>query len=478
MKSLTWKAKEPYIVLTLFIIGFFIRLYRIDAPGLCDFEIITALRVHQPFWNTIFLAGESTFPPLYYIFQNLWVHVFGASEWALRFPSAVFSSLTIIAVYKLGSELIGKKAGLIACALMVFSPFAVNYAQMAKMYSLFWLFSTVTFVYFFRLFKNESRGNWFSYAFVSLLSCYTMYTGFLLLVAQNLMFFMMGARRQWKRWLLCQAVIILCCIPWIVFFLSSKHVDYDFNLPYSGLNYFTFLGEAFVWLIGNYNDRVWSLNFLLDVFLLGCFLAGALNLYLKEKKLALRSNHYGLLMWVVIPIVLYFIADRAYLHTFKDTRLRYIGFIQVPLFLMIGSQMINFRGWAGRILISAVFILALNNTYVYFKENLRLPQQDWRVLTRELSAKVGKDDVVLFSDDYTMRVFEYYDKKDTGRFFEVSLAHCSSSLLSKLGILKPATNSIFIVYGKPQAPQMELKGYSLTYRDFLGGTNFLQYQRN
>jgi hypothetical protein len=85
--------------------------------------------------------------PVYYFFIFLWSRVAGSSDFALRLPSALFSTASAYAVYDLCLHLPRARRttfSLLACAAIVFSSFSVYYAQEARPYALlqalsFWL---------------------------------------------------------------------------------------------------------------------------------------------------------------------------------------------------------------------------------------------------------------------------------------------------------------------------------------------------
>ncbi|MCX5698169.1 MAG: hypothetical protein NTX01_00500 [Candidatus Omnitrophica bacterium] len=79
--------KEFWAILIITIIAFGLRLYRLGA---CDFwydEVFSVL-ISKSFlhnWN----------PPVYFGILHYWIKLFGVSEFALRFPSLMFSVVSI-----------------------------------------------------------------------------------------------------------------------------------------------------------------------------------------------------------------------------------------------------------------------------------------------------------------------------------------------------------------------------------------------
>lgn len=89
-----------------------------------------------------YLLKQSNHPPLYFVLAHLWMRLFPpedgiVSMWAARSLPAIFSTLSIPAMYGLGylafrSRLVGQ----MAAAIMAVSPFGIFLAQEARHYSL------------------------------------------------------------------------------------------------------------------------------------------------------------------------------------------------------------------------------------------------------------------------------------------------------------------------------------------------------
>jgi mannosyltransferase len=94
-------------------------------------------------------AGEST-PPLYYLLAWLWSHPFGVHEAGLRSLSALFGTATVPVAYLAGRELVGRRTGLVAAAIVAVEPLLVWYSQDARAYALLVLLSAAAFVFFLR----------------------------------------------------------------------------------------------------------------------------------------------------------------------------------------------------------------------------------------------------------------------------------------------------------------------------------------
>ena len=85
-------------------------------------------------------------PQLYYTLADIWVGLFGAGEFALRFPSVIFTVLTIPFVFLIGRVIHSPRAGFIAALLVATSPFTIHYAREARSYAMLLFVGSVTFL--------------------------------------------------------------------------------------------------------------------------------------------------------------------------------------------------------------------------------------------------------------------------------------------------------------------------------------------
>lgn len=79
-------------------------------------------------------ALEDRHPPLYYSLLGAWLHWAGASEWAIRLPTALVSIFNVLLLYALGRRLAGWEVAVAAAALLAVAPLDIWYAREARMY--------------------------------------------------------------------------------------------------------------------------------------------------------------------------------------------------------------------------------------------------------------------------------------------------------------------------------------------------------
>jgi uncharacterized membrane protein len=119
-------------------------------------EVVTASRVlRSDFTHAMEAVGFSeSAPPLYYALAWLWTQLTGTGEFGLRSLSALAGVATVPVAYLLGAELRGRRAGLVAAALVAVNPMLLWYSQEARDYSLLVLLTALATLYFIRALRG------------------------------------------------------------------------------------------------------------------------------------------------------------------------------------------------------------------------------------------------------------------------------------------------------------------------------------
>ncbi len=129
------------LLLAILLVALFLRVYRLGEQSLWYDEAVTAQVASQGMAELTRWTADDIQPPLYYYVVAGWTRLAGRGEWALRFPSAFFGTLTVALLWALarrlfGGERAGQTASLVAALLAALSPLYVYYAQEARMYTL------------------------------------------------------------------------------------------------------------------------------------------------------------------------------------------------------------------------------------------------------------------------------------------------------------------------------------------------------
>jgi mannosyltransferase len=153
------RSRVFWIVAGLTLLGAVLRFATLGVQAYHHDEIVTASRVLRgSFLHAMDAVGFSeSAPPLYYALAWAWTQVTGTGEFGLRSLSAVAGVATIPVAYLVGVELRGRRAGLMAAALVAVNPMLLWYSQEARAYALLVLLCAVSLLYCVRALRRGSR---------------------------------------------------------------------------------------------------------------------------------------------------------------------------------------------------------------------------------------------------------------------------------------------------------------------------------
>jgi 4-amino-4-deoxy-L-arabinose transferase-like glycosyltransferase len=146
------RSRAFWIVAGLTAIAAALRFATLGVQSYHHDEIVTASRVLRDGFGHAMNAvsfSESA-PPLYYALAWAWTQLTGTGEFGLRSLSALAGVATVPVAYLLGAELRGRRAGLVAAALVAVNPMLLWYSQEARDYALFSFLTALAALYFVR----------------------------------------------------------------------------------------------------------------------------------------------------------------------------------------------------------------------------------------------------------------------------------------------------------------------------------------
>jgi dolichyl-phosphate-mannose-protein mannosyltransferase len=179
------------------LLGGVLRFTNLGSESFWVDEALTALAVQGDLaetWHRV-NANESA-PFLYYMLEWAWAQLFGHSDVALRFPSAVFGTLTIPVAFAAARRLAGDATALIAAALTATSPMLFWYSQDARAYSLYVLLCAVSFWLFLRARDEWTTGSIAAWTAASAAAIATHYLAMLLVAGEAVVLLAQGGGRR------------------------------------------------------------------------------------------------------------------------------------------------------------------------------------------------------------------------------------------------------------------------------------------
>jgi 4-amino-4-deoxy-L-arabinose transferase-like glycosyltransferase len=194
-----WRAlPPPWLALgALCALAALLRLPTLGAQSLWFDEAVTAVDVLKPtlFGTLAAVPDQELAPPLYPVLVWTWSQLFGTGEAGLRSFSALASVLTVPLAYAAAARLGGRRAGLVAGALVALNPLLVWYGQEARHYALLVLLGALTLLLFLRALERGTSRALLAWAAAASLALLTHYFAAFLLLPQAVWLLVRAGRR-------------------------------------------------------------------------------------------------------------------------------------------------------------------------------------------------------------------------------------------------------------------------------------------
>lgn len=164
--------KNPYFIistiLTMIIVGFFLRLSYVTASDLWYDEAFSGILVRQE-WGKMFemIIADKFHPPLYYVLLKLWVSITSLNDFNLRIFSVFFGTALIPSTFFVLKNLVSVKSGLIGAFIITISPFFINFSAEVRSYAMLCLvgsFSLIVFHSFYKKYNSNKlrKKDWYT----------------------------------------------------------------------------------------------------------------------------------------------------------------------------------------------------------------------------------------------------------------------------------------------------------------------------
>ncbi|MGM5484112.1 MAG: ArnT family glycosyltransferase [Nanobdellota archaeon] len=138
------KIKPIWIILTLLILGFILRIWALGNLSYWideTFSILASMKILEHGFPLLDSGIEYTRSiPHTYLLAFIGLFFSFSNEIAMRFPSVIFGTLMIPIIYFLTSKIYSKKAGVVSAILVTFSYIEIVWSRQARMYMMLQMF--------------------------------------------------------------------------------------------------------------------------------------------------------------------------------------------------------------------------------------------------------------------------------------------------------------------------------------------------
>ncbi len=397
------------------LLGFALRLYRLDAQSLWWDEIYTVARSVMSVPELIENLFESRVHlPLYFLLMQTWGEI-GRGEFVIRYFSVLGGVLTLPLMVQTGRLLNGRQVGWLGAFLLAISPFHIWYAQEARMYTFLALNALAANYFLLRQLRQERRRYWVGYAMTLTFTLYSHYLGALLLIA-HYVFFSLHYRRDkklFRRWFASASVAGAAFMAWFlaVYFVSSfTQASISWISP---VRWYEPVVTLLAFAVGRTIDPARPFYYLaffaylLPALVMLRYLRGVPSLTFQH--LAARL----LWCWLLVPLVLVTLISLDW--SVPDQRFIYMDryiISLLPAFVLLAAwgMVVMARRWRWLLPVFVVLVLlptAVSLRNLYF--NPEYGREDWRTAVDHMATNKQPGDVLLLTPGQILPLAYYED---------------------------------------------------------------------
>lgn len=211
-----------FIVPLLYVlINLVLKIRYVSYPSLANDEPFSVYHAQYSISTILSELSQGNNPPLYEIFLHIWISFFGISELSVRFPSVIFSSLTIYFIYQICRKYFNLKVAFLAVTLFTLSNYQMYFAHEARVYALFVLLSTVSMYQFLKLLSsNYAKLDVVLYIVIGVLLLYSHFFSWFIFFVQFIGLVISFKKEEIMRFGKYLGIILIFYLPYVGIFIA------------------------------------------------------------------------------------------------------------------------------------------------------------------------------------------------------------------------------------------------------------------
>lgn len=322
-----------YLPIFFILLGFAVKGLFLGSNSLGGDEPFSVYHSQQSLDHLFGIFQSENNPPLHFLLLHYWTKFFGISEISVRIPSLIFSSFTVLFIYRIGLQFFNLRVAIIAAIIFTFSTYQVLYAHEARAYALMGFLTAVSMFYYLEIILSKTRNKWklFWFFLANTLLIYTHFFGFFVLFIQFFfILFQLKLLKEFYRFLILFVLVMLIVYSpylWLILNRFSSAAGGTWVTPPSGINALYEMLRAFC------NAPVTA------VFTLAGITIGFVLLIIKRRQNPNRIATRLILCWFYIPFLFMFVIS-FWIPIFLD---RYLMFVSIgfPLVVAVSTDFIT-----------------------------------------------------------------------------------------------------------------------------------------
>lgn len=463
--NIEWKGRrivirEVYLMVIILLIGMGLRFYKLEFQGLW-YDEIHSMNESDPDLTIaqVIDYAKTDQPPSFFLMLHTWFKVFPFNDFYGRLFAAVLGVLGVISMYFLGKEVRDSRTGVIAAFLASINYFHLYYSQEVRFYILFFVVTTLSYLFFLRGIRTKELKDFVWYGIVTAITMYTHYFGVVVFASQAILFLFILALYGFDKKLFLRGLIVGICLgiimlPWVPQMLSDSELSFWVQpVPFPEF--------MFAYFYNYFEDKVVTYLFA------ALFVFHIVLVVLKARKEQKLPSHIFLVLigWMVlgygIPLVYSWLVAPMLI-------VRYTIFILPAVLMMVavGIASIEKKKFVIAILLVATFF-QLRSIFVIKDYYTKVRKQQWREVVKTIVREQSEPSVIF--SYYSWHYNYYFKSLHTGKHSTYPLDVNYADELRKV-------NYVWLIQGHEGGLGARKEDLDLIYKDFDVYKKFEYYQ--
>ncbi|HBY73929.1 MAG TPA: hypothetical protein DEG44_04545 [Candidatus Kerfeldbacteria bacterium] len=200
-------------------------------------EAFTGVAIKQSWHSMMSVLISDTHPPLYYFLVKIFAAPFNYSVVGIRLFSVLCGVVAVWAVYRLARHLFSSRVAWYAAAITALSPFAIQYSQEARMYSLLAVLILLATDWFMTGLKTKQTKYFVYWGIFTGLSFLTHYISLFFAVLFYVVYLIWKKPTHWKNFLPSGQLLIGYGIAGVIFLPWLPQFIHQLNRSGANLNW-------------------------------------------------------------------------------------------------------------------------------------------------------------------------------------------------------------------------------------------------
>lgn len=398
-RFLSVKSEILAVSVLIFVLNFVLKFWYISSNDIALDEPFTLFYSQMDLGSIFKMLQTENNPALHFLFMHFWIKLFGIGAMAVRMPSLIFSALTAVVIYITGKKFFSGRVGLTASAIFTFAAMQIYFSHEARVYSLFVLLASFSFLYFLKVAATpEKKSLYFTLFLFNSLLIYSHYFGFFVVFTEFVcLFFIRNRKKAYKGFFLVFAALAISYIPNIIIFFNRFFVSVSKGTWVKAPQITEYYGNLNRFL----NIKYVTMTFIVIMLVTMIFLLKKKLFIPKLKEFIKNENYILTLLWFFVPYTLMFLISFK-VPMFLD---RYLLFCSIPFYFLLSQIIFHFTlKEKAQITAAVLFVMCLILTTTLNPSNKR-NVKELTALVKDLK-KPG--DIIYIAPDYSKLEFIYH----------------------------------------------------------------------